>query len=56
MTSGSGPGIGAGATGDKKAAAEKFLQYISSPEAMQIWLKTVGELPARKAAAGKRRK
>jgi multiple sugar transport system substrate-binding protein len=44
-------GIGAGATGDKKAAAEKFLQYISSPEAMQIWLKTVGELPARKAAA-----
>src|SRR3569623_2006426 len=44
-------GIGAGATGDKKAAAEKFLQYITSPEAMQLWLKVVGELPARREAA-----
>jgi multiple sugar transport system substrate-binding protein len=44
-------GIGSSATGEKKAAAEKFLQYITSPEAMQIWLKTVGELPARRAAA-----
>jgi multiple sugar transport system substrate-binding protein len=44
-------GIGAGATGEKKAAAEKFLAYVTSPEAMQIWLKIVGELPARKAAA-----
>ncbi|MEO8757222.1 MAG: extracellular solute-binding protein [Devosia sp.] len=44
-------GIGAGSTGEKKAAAEKFLTYITSPEAMQIWLKVVGELPARKAAA-----
>ncbi|HEY4199147.1 MAG TPA: extracellular solute-binding protein [Devosiaceae bacterium] len=44
-------GISADATGDKKAAAEKFLQYITSPEAMQIWLKTVGELPARREAA-----
>ena len=44
-------GIGSEATGDKKAAAEKFLQYITSPEAMQIWLKTVGELPARREAA-----
>ena len=38
-------------TGEKLAAAEKFLAYITSPEAMQIWLKTVGELPARKPAA-----
>jgi multiple sugar transport system substrate-binding protein len=44
-------GISADATGDKKAAAEKFLQYVTSPEAMQIWLKTVGELPARREAA-----
>jgi len=44
-------GISADTTGDKKAAAEKFLQYITSPEAMQIWLKDVGELPARREAA-----
>ena len=44
-------GISADTTGDKKAAAEKFLQYVTSPEAMQIWLKTVGELPARREAA-----
>lgn len=44
-------GIGSDATGEKKAAAEKFLQYITSPEAMQVWLKTVGELPARREAA-----
>jgi len=44
-------GISADVTGEKKAAAEKFLQYVTSPEAMQIWLKTVGELPARREAA-----
>jgi multiple sugar transport system substrate-binding protein len=44
-------GIGAGATGEEKAAAEKFLAYISSEEAMQVWLEVVGELPARRAAA-----
>jgi len=43
--------IGAKAEGEKLEAAEKFLQYISSPEAMEIWLKTVGELPARRAVA-----
>ena len=32
-------------------AAKKFLAFITSPEAMEIWLKTVGELPARRAAA-----
>jgi multiple sugar transport system substrate-binding protein len=44
-------GISSDTTGDKKAAAEKFLKYITSPEAMQIWLKDVGELPARREAA-----
>ena len=44
-------GIAGGLEGEKLAAAEKFLAYISSPEAMDIWLKTVGELPARRAAA-----
>ncbi|EBU7498309.1 ABC transporter substrate-binding protein, partial [Salmonella enterica subsp. enterica serovar Typhi] len=44
-------GIGAAATGEKLEASKKFLAYISSPEAMDIWLKTVGELPARRSAA-----
>lgn len=44
-------GIGFAAEGEKLAAAEKFLTYISSPEAMAIWLDVVGELPARKSAA-----
>lgn len=44
-------GIGATSTGEKLAAAQKFLQYISSPEAMEIWLDTVGELPARREVA-----
>jgi multiple sugar transport system substrate-binding protein len=44
-------GIGAAASGEKKAAAEKFLQYITSPEAMKVWLDVVGELPARREAA-----
>lgn len=44
-------GISAATTGEELAASEKFLQYLSSPEAMQIWLNVVGELPARKAAA-----
>ncbi|HTN60614.1 MAG TPA: extracellular solute-binding protein [Devosia sp.] len=44
-------GIGSSAQGEELAAAEKFLAYVSSPEAMQIWLDVVGELPARKSAA-----
>ncbi|KQT41918.1 ABC transporter substrate-binding protein [Devosia sp. Leaf420] len=44
-------GIGATSTGEELAAAQKFLQYISSPEAMEIWLETVGELPARRDVA-----
>ena len=40
-------GLAANSKGDKLKAAEKFLAYVTSPEAMQIWLKTVGELPAK---------
>lgn len=43
--------IGSGASGEELEAAEKFLAYISSPEAMEIWLDVVGELPARQSAA-----
>ncbi|MFC7704457.1 extracellular solute-binding protein [Plastorhodobacter daqingensis] len=44
-------GIGSGASGEKLEAAQKFLQFISSEEAMAIWLDVVGELPARRSAA-----
>ncbi|WP_323687316.1 MULTISPECIES: extracellular solute-binding protein [unclassified Rhizobium] len=44
-------GISAKTTGEELEASKKFLTYISSPEAMAIWLKTVGELPARRSAA-----
>lgn len=44
-------GIGSGSKGEKLEAAQKFLQYISSPEAMDIWLAEVGELPARRDVA-----
>jgi multiple sugar transport system substrate-binding protein len=43
--------IAADVEGEKLAAAEKFLAYISSEEAMRTWLEVVGELPARRAAA-----
>ncbi|TCR61053.1 carbohydrate ABC transporter substrate-binding protein (CUT1 family) [Bosea sp. BK604] len=43
--------IGASATGEKLAAAEKFLAFISSEKAMNVWLEKVGELPARRAVA-----
>lgn len=39
------------AEGEKFDAAVKFMQYITSDEAMQIWLDTVGELPAKPSAA-----
>ena len=39
------------AQGEKREAALKFLQFITSDEAMQIWLVTVGELPAKPSAA-----
>jgi len=38
-------------TGAKLEASKKFLVYLTSPEAMQVWLEMVGELPARKAVA-----
>ncbi|MBO6626267.1 MAG: extracellular solute-binding protein [Roseicyclus sp.] len=37
------------AEGEKYDAAVLFMQYITSPEAMEIWLEVVGELPARQA-------
>lgn len=43
--------IGASATGEKLAAAEKFLAFISSEKAMNVWLEKVGELPARRTVA-----
>ena len=43
--------IGATAEGEELEAAQKFLAYISSPEAMEIWLDVVGELPARRDVA-----
>lgn len=44
-------GITARASGDKAKAAARFLAFITTPEAMQLWLKVTGELPARAAAA-----
>ncbi len=44
-------GIGAGAEGEELEAAAKFLAYLSSPEAMALWLDVVGELPARPEVA-----
>jgi len=35
------------AEGEEYAAAVRFMQYITSDEAMQIWLDVVGELPAK---------
>lgn len=37
--------------GEKLEASKKFLAYVSSPEAMELWLQVVGELPARRATA-----
>ncbi|MEJ6396126.1 extracellular solute-binding protein [Gymnodinialimonas sp. 2305UL16-5] len=33
--------------GPEYEASVKFMEYITSPEAMEIWLEVVGELPAR---------
>jgi multiple sugar transport system substrate-binding protein len=38
------------AEGERYDAAVKFMEYITSDEAMQIWLEVVGELPAREEA------
>ena len=42
-------GITAKAKGPKLIAAGKFLAFITTPEAMQLWMDKVGELPARVA-------
>ena len=39
------------AEGERYEAALKFMEYVTSDEAMQIWLDTVGELPAKPSAA-----
>jgi len=39
-------GISAGSKGAKLDAAVKFLKYITSPQAQELWLEKVGELPA----------
>ncbi len=39
------------ASDEKYDAAVKFMQYVTSDEAMQIWLDTVGELPAKPSTA-----
>jgi multiple sugar transport system substrate-binding protein len=44
-------GITPKATGPKREAAAKFLKFITTPAAMELWLEKVGELPARKAVA-----
>ncbi len=46
-------GITTKATGAKQDAAVKFLKFITTPEAMELWMTTVGELPARKSVAEK---
>jgi multiple sugar transport system substrate-binding protein len=44
-------GITAKAKGAKRDAAVKFLQFITTEDAMKLWLDKVGELPARVALA-----
>lgn len=39
------------AEGEKYDAAVKFMEFITSDEAMQLWLEVVGELPAKSSAA-----
>ena len=31
----------------------KFLKFLTTPDAMELWMNTVGELPARKSVAEK---
>ena len=44
-------GITSKASGEKRIAAEKFLKFITSANAMQLWLDQVGELPAKISVA-----
>ncbi|MEE9428631.1 MAG: extracellular solute-binding protein [Paracoccaceae bacterium] len=43
-------GITTKAEGEKYEAALKFMAYMTSDHAMQVWLETVGELPAKPSA------
>jgi multiple sugar transport system substrate-binding protein len=44
-------GVSAKASGAKRDAAMKFLKHLTSDDAMQLWLKTTGELPAKPSVA-----
>jgi multiple sugar transport system substrate-binding protein len=44
-------GITTQARGPRLEAATKFLAFVTTPAAMDLWLKVTGELPAREAAA-----
>lgn len=44
-------GLTENATGEKRDAAIKFLKFITSEEAMELWLENVGELPANPGVA-----
>lgn len=46
-------GITTNAEGEKLEAAVKFLKFITSPEAQDLWLEKVGELPANPVSAQK---
>lgn len=46
-------GITTKATGAKLDASVKFLKFLTTPEAMELWMNTVGELPARRSVAEK---
>jgi multiple sugar transport system substrate-binding protein len=46
-------GITTKATGAKLDASVKFLKFLTTAEAMELWMNTVGELPARKSVAEK---
>lgn len=44
-------GVSSKASGPKRDAAMKFLKHLTSDAAMQLWLKTTGELPAKPGVA-----
>ncbi|MBM3526289.1 MAG: extracellular solute-binding protein, partial [Alphaproteobacteria bacterium] len=44
-------GVSSRAQGPRREAAMKFMKHLVSDEAMQLWLKTVGELPAKPGVA-----
>ena len=44
-------GLAANATGAKREAALKFLAFVTTNEAMQLWFEKTGELPAKREAA-----